>query len=432
MSKLIDYIKTNILNLTQQSVILVAAFGIAVSPFVVDYNTLPKGYELPKVFFYQAVCIIILVLAFIAAALKQKNKTKFKVPKSLYVVLITTVLFILSALLSKHIEVAIWGNSFRFQGLITYLLLLWATYGVYCNISYANWHLLSLGLIFSTVIQSASAYNQFTELARINPDSILDGVWVNGTFGQANWFAGRLLLAIILSAYYLGLRLHRNLTLRLIFKLYFAILIFIFIAVLGLTQSGWGMISGGFAIALIIFYELLPRKIFIALISIGIVLAAIGAIIFVNSGPEYNLRIDILNSILTILNQPFNVNQLKILALGFGFDTLGEVFRDYGLIKGLLVDRAHNFILDIIIQNGFIVLGIFTGLIVRIFRNLFSNNKNRILDFSFIVIIAWMFRSVIHENGIVNIVDFLFFFAITIAFSSKKLHSLDSINSKQS
>lgn len=430
MTKLIDYIKNNWLQLLQHTVIVIAAFGIAVSPFVVDYNTLPKGYELPKVVFYQIVCSLIIVVSFVVGISRLKQKPNLKLPKSLYFLGIISILFLISTILSTHIDIATWGNSFRFQGVITYLLMIWAAYGVFCNITKSNWHILSLALIFSTIVQCGVALNQFNDLVQINPQSILEGIWVNGTFGQANWFAGRLLIAIILTAFYFGLRLKKSITVRIIFKLYFGLLLLAFLITLGLTQSEWGIVSATFAIVLIALYEVLPKRIFTTLVLIFIVLGIIGAAIFLKINTEYNLRIEILVSIFTIITQPFNLNQAKILSFGFGFDTLGEVFKDYGLIKGLLVDRAHNFILDIIIQNGFIVLGIFLGLIVKIFKSLFSNKKDRILDFTFIALVAWMFRSVIHENGIVNLMDFLFLLSITLAFLPKKLHSIDSFNTK--
>lgn len=431
MKNTLNYIKQNWIAVLQNTVIILAAVGIAVSPFIVDYTTLPRGYELPKVIFYQIICSIIIVLSFIVGVFRSRKQDKFILPKSIYLVGVITILFILSALLSPHKEIAIWGNSFRFQGLITYLLMLWAAYGVFINITKSNWHLISLSFIFSTLIQCGIAFSQFTNLIKINPDSLLEGIWINGSFGQSNWFAGRLLIAIIFAAFYFGLRLGRNSTLRIIFKLYFGLMIFSFLVILGLTQSGWGIISVAVAIALIVLYELLPKRFFMTLITLGLALGIIGAAVFLQKNMEYNLRIDILNSILTIITQPFNFSQFKILSLGFGFDTLGEVFKDYGLIKGLLVDRAHNFILDIIIQNGFIVLGILVGIIIKIFRNLFTNKKDRILDFTFIAIIAWMFRSVIHENGIVNLMDFLFLLSITLALLPRKLHSIHSSNPKK-
>jgi len=430
MKNLKTYLKQNWLLLLQNSVIAIATFGIAVSPFIVDYETLPKGYELPKVIFFQIICSIIIVISFAITIIKAEKQKEFKISKSFKLVAVISALFLISTFLSTHVNIAIWGNSFRFQGVITYLLMLWASYAVYININKLNWHLLSLGFIFSTIIQCGVAYNQFNELIRINPNSILEGIWINGTFGQANWFAGRILIALILAAFYFGLRLQRNLTLRIIFKLYFGILILFFLIVLGLTQSNWGIISAFFAIGLITLYELLPKKAFITILTIGIFISFIAAEIFLQKNTEYNLRIDILNSITTILTQPINLQQVRILSFGFGFDTLGEVFRDYGLIKGLLVDRAHNFILDIIIQNGFIVLFIFIGLIAKIFRALFNSKKDRILDFTFMALMAWMFRSVIHENGIVNIVDFMFLLAIALAFIPKKLHSNNSLNTK--
>lgn len=431
MKNTINYIKQNWIILLQNSVIIFAAFGIAVSPFIVDYNTLPKGYELPKVVFYQIVCSIIILLTFILGIVRSKQSESFKLPKSFYLVGIITFLFILSALLSPYREIAIWGNSFRFQGLITYLLMLWAAYGVYININKSSWHVISLSFIFSTLVQCGLAFSQFTQLVKINPDSLLEGIWINGSFGQSNWFAGRLLIAIIFAAFYFGLRLGRNITLRIIFKLYFGLMIFCFLVILGLTQSGWGIASACFAIALILLYELLPKKVFIVFVTIVIAVSIILAAVFLQTNTEYNLRIEILNSIVTIITQPLSLNQLKILSLGFGFDTLGEVFKNYGLIKGLLVDRGHNFILDIIIQNGFIVLGIFIGLVLKIFIGIYKTNKNRILDFTFIAIIVWMFRSVIHENGIVNLMDFMFLIAIVLAFLFGKSHRLNSLNTKE-
>lgn len=431
MKNITNYIKRNWISILQNSVIVLAAFGIAISPFIVDYNTLPKGYELPKVIFYQIICSIIIVLSFIVGIAHSKQSESFKLPKSFYLVGIITALFIFSAVLSPHQEIAIWGNSFRFQGLITYLLMLWATYGVFINITKRSWHIISFSFIFSTLVQCGIAFSQFTQLIKINPDSLLEGIWINGSFGQSNWFAGRLLIAIIFAAFYFGLRLDQNKTLRIIFKLYFGLMILCFLIILGLTQSSWGIVSAGFAIGLILLYELLPKKIFIIFLTIAIAICIISAAFFLQVSTVYNLRIDILNSILTILTQPFNLTQLRILSLGFGFDTLGEVFKDYGLIKGLLVDRGHNFVLDIIIQNGFIVLGIFTGLILKIFRNLYKSKKNRILDFTFIAITVWMFRSVIHENGIVNLMDFMFLLAIVLAFLPRKSHSLDSLNTKK-
>jgi O-antigen ligase len=430
MENLKKYIKNNYLDLISTLVVITAAVGIFASPFIVDYQTLPKGFELPKVIFIQIVCVIAILLSFLGYILSSAKQPKLKPSKSFYLMIVVSILFIVSALISPYLEIAIWGNSFRLQGVITYLLLIWAAYGVYLNINRDSWHFLSLAFIFSTLIQCALAFNQFSDLAKTNPDAILEGYWVNGTFGQANWFAGRILIAIIFAAFYFGLRLSRPIVIRLLFKLYFALLIFIFLGTLGTTLSMWGIISACVAILLILFYELLPKKVFISLLILLIVIAVVASIIFLRANTEYNLRIEILNSSITILTQPIDLKQIKILGFGFGFDTLGEVYKDYGLMKGLLVDRGHNFIIDIVLQNGFIVFALFVALIIGAFKKMYSKTKNRIVDFTFIALLAWMFRSVIHENGIVNIFDFLIIVATTFALLFR-LHNINSINTKQ-
>lgn len=429
MKFLKNLLKRDSVSILKLLIILTASVGIAVSPFVVDYNTLPRGYELPKVLFFQIICSIIILLSTIAFCTKSFKEKSIKISRSFWIISLISVLFIVSTLLSPHLEIAIWGNYFRLQGAITYLLLLWGAYGVYKSININTWHIISLSFIFSTIIQCGVALNQFNELSTVNPDAILQGIWVNGTFGQANWFAGRLLLAIILSAFYFGLRLNTNRTLRVITKVYFGLLIFGFLVTLGLTYSEWGIISAAFAIGIILLYEVLPKRIFAIILTLVAISLIIGAIFFLRLNTEYNLRIEIYNSILNIFTQPLSLEQLKIILFGFGFDTLGEVFKDYGLIKGLLVDRAHNFLLDILTQNGLIVLSIFTAFILNSFINMFNKKKVRMWDFTFIGVIAWMFRSLIHENGIINIIDFLFLLAILFSLK-KELHRFNRFNTQ--
>ncbi|MBE0573348.1 hypothetical protein IH575_00390, partial [Candidatus Dojkabacteria bacterium] len=172
---------------------IVAAFGVAVSPFIVDYATLPKGYELPKVFFYQIICSIIILLGTVLLLLNAYKEQRIHLAKSFYVVLVLSVLLSLSALLSPYQEIAIWGNTFRYQGLLTYLLMIWASYVVFKVLNKNLWHLISVAIILSSILQCVAAINQFNNLMKIDPELIFEGLWINGTFGQANWFAGRIL-----------------------------------------------------------------------------------------------------------------------------------------------------------------------------------------------------------------------------------------------
>lgn len=403
-------------------IIFLAGLILAIAPFVVDYTTLPKGFELPKVLFLQIGGLLLIALGFTKFAYKLAYRKAGKFKFSWWILALVVGFLVLSTLLSPFPEIALWGNSFRLQGVITHLILILAAFSVYNAISFTNWHVLAILFISSTIVQSLIAVTQFMELVRINPDMVLEGLWVNGTFGQANWFAGRLLVAIILSALYLGLKLNKSFKVRILFKAYFLVILILFITVLGLTYSTWGIISAAVAVLMVILYEILPKKIFLSLVAIGVIASIIFTIIFLRVNTDYNLRLEIINSIFIIFSQPFDLQQLKIYLFGFGFDTLGEVLKSYRMIPGLLVDRAHNFFLDVLIQNGIVILGLLIGIIINIFRKELFKNKNRIVDFTFILVIAWIFRSVIHENGVVNLFDFLIFFAVLTALSARKLH----------
>lgn len=412
----------NLRFILQQAIIVITSLALAISPFVVDYSNLPSGFELPKVMFFQAICVVIVILSILNFGIDIINNRDFAFKKGFLLTVILSLIFLLSSLLSDFKEVSLWGNSFRFQGFFTYFLIIWAIFAVYKSISKKNWHILSLSVIASTIVQSFVALNQFKEYVAIDPNIIKEGVWINGTFGQANWFAGRILIAIILCCFYIGLNINAKKTSKILFKFLFGFILSLFITTLGLTFSIWGIISATVAIICIVLYEALPKKVFGILVLLMSILSIFAMVIFTRIGSEYNLRIDIYNSIVNLLTQPINLNQLRILLFGFGFDTLVDVFRASNLMAGVIVDRAHNFIFDIIISTGFLSLGVFLFLVKNTYANLIKNNKNRILDYCAIAIILWMFRSLVHENGIVNTMDFFVILSSFLGLHFKRLH----------
>src|SRR5260221_5317627 len=163
-----DLILTNL-------VILIAALGIFISPLVVDYATLPKGYELPKVFFWQATCLIIIVVSVLNFVVKIVKAKKVSITIDFLVLIILMLLLLISALFSPFQNIAIIGNEFRFQGLFTYSLMISAAYCVYKNINKTNWHFIALAFVLSGVNQAYLSYGQYTTIVANNPDDILAG-----------------------------------------------------------------------------------------------------------------------------------------------------------------------------------------------------------------------------------------------------------------
>jgi O-antigen ligase len=432
-TKFIKYIKSKPIFSFSNIFILFIAFAVFYSPFVVDYATLPKGFELPKVSFWQIISIISIVLSMSYALYTIFKEEKLRIPKDFYFLIITIFLFFISTSLSPYPQMSLFGNEFRHQGFITHVLIITLAYSVYKFINNRNWHFIALAFITSSFIQAIIGFNQFFPLAQRNPNAVLEGLWINGTFGQANWYAGRLLIAVIFAAFYLtNFKLlkskYRNIALNLIIRTIVIVPILIILTAMGFSFSGWAIISVGVAIAIIVIYELINPKIFSyllrALVILGIFaglgfLGIISGIVPTNLSIEYNFRIDIWNNIINIMfRQKFSAEYLIRFFFGYGFDTLGEVFRTFGRLANSYVDRAHNFFFDVLVQtgmNGLILLGF---LFLKINQGLKSKIVNRKFVFTSIALLIWLFRSMVHESGIINIMDFLVILAICLGLQS--------------
>ncbi len=423
LEKAADYIQNNF-------TILLISLGLAVSSFMVDYATLPKGYELPKVYFWQLLSFVIIVMTTTNYFLDSLRNNKLKISKDFILLLIIIALFITSTIFSFEPQISLFGNQFREQGLITYILIIGLSYITFKKTKPEGWHMIALAIIISAVVQAILGIQQFRSLAAINPDSILEGIWVNGTFGQANFYSGYLLAGIIFASYYLNIT-KRNIF-RVLMRLIMIPAIITMLIALIFSQSTWGIITAGIVIFFIILYELFESKyypwIFYSLIILG------GTILtyLLNNLHEYNIRIDIWQNIILLMTYGLNdIGNYIHLGIGNGFDTLGDFFRLNGRFRGLYIDRAHNIFLDTLYQSGAVVFFIFLGLIFYLIFKLKSNWNNRKYVFTFYAMFFWLFKSFIHEVGIVNIVEFLIVFAVCFALLRKPdLHSLDGFDAK--
>jgi len=296
--------------LLRNFIIFFLSAGILISAFVVDYSALPKGFEIPKVFFWQAMAFLAIIFYLIYFLLKTFSSKKVKITKDFIFFLIILGFFLISSLLSPYQDITWLGNDFRFQGFVTYTLIVAVAYIVYKLINKTNWHYISIAFIISGVTQACWGIYQFFTVIKPNPTLYFDGLWVNGFFGQTNWFSGRLLMAIIFAGYYLGLHIKKsyfketninfpkfikhNLQLANILKNIFfgALIIFMAVAIV-LSRSIWAMITLPLIVLFILIYELLKRKHFpIVFRVVGVVIVII-SIILLSVYKEFNLRIEI-------------------------------------------------------------------------------------------------------------------------------------------
>jgi len=401
--KIYNYLEENI-------VVIVVSLGIFISPFIVDYATLPKGYELPKVHFLVAISAVVIFLGVIKYFENIYKKKKFIFGKDSAVFLVLVILFIISSLVSPHYTTSIFGNSFREQGLITHLLIVGMAYVLYKSVNKKNFHLLALSFIGSSVIQAGIGYTQVINLAQSDPKSLLDGLWINGTFGQANFFSGRLLLGLIFLAYYIGKSLRFRF--QSLVKVFFILCSFFITGALLLSLSVWAIVTAAAAFVVILLYELLPKKAFLGIFIIAAAASSAFGIYYITTDTAQNLRIEIWKAIANIMFNNFNI---KNTPFGYGFDTLGEVFRDFRQFPTVLIDRAHNFFFDILIQTGVGGLAVVLFIILKPVTVLLRKVYDRKFMFAFFALFFWLFRSFVHESGIVNMVDFLVVLAMSLA-----------------
>lgn len=427
--------------------LLVFITGIAfvVSPLIVDFDSLPKGWELPKVYFWVIFSFLTVLIIWIYKTYKFLKNPDAKINYSYFGLLILLLILFLSTSLSEYgriifpdnnpnplyqlifnlkpetsnlsVSMSLYGNSFRDQGFITFLFIILFFWEIGKFVNKRNWHFVSIGFIASAIIQSIKAILEFNHYAKTDPDRLKEGMWVFGWFGQSNFYAGFILIAVIFSAYYLR---SKSWTLRIIF---IPCTIFL-VSALCLSYSSWGIISVGLAIALIVAYEFLPKRFypfFLALLGISFLVLYNWFITQIEK--ESALRVMIWDNayeifIKTPIKDP-SAENARLLFLGSGFDTLGEVFRSKGRFEGLYIDRGHNFLVDIIVSSGVLGLTFFAGVLTKIAFRFKENFNNRMFSFTLIALVAWMFRSFVHENGIINIVQFFLLLSILASFSKK-------------
>lgn len=402
--KTFNYLEDNL-------IVIVASLAILISPFVVDYSNLPKGYELPKVSFINAISALIIILGVIKYLGNLYRTRLFKIPKDFLILGVVIIIFLFTTLVSPHFNIAVYGNSFRDQGLITHLLIVIMAYILYKSITRRNFYLIAVSFVLSAFLQSGAAYLQAIKLAQTDPKALLEGYWVNGTFGQANFFSGRLLIGLIFSSYFIGENLGIKFAGLLKTLLVFATLFIV--GALLISLSIWGIITAAAAIIVILFFELLPKKIFPYFFYLIAAAATIGGVYYLYQTTEYNLRIEIWQNLTRLI---FTQAETKNMILGYGFDTLGQGFKDWAYFPGFLIDRAHNFFLDILFQIGVAGLAIVSLVIIKpliSFRNKVGDRK---FAFAFFALFFWLVRSFVHESGIVNLLDFLVVLALSLAF----------------
>jgi len=324
-------------------------FWLILQPFVV-WN---GSFEGPKVFYFLFGSTALLVF-WIAAFFKHKKNINFV--KSDYFFLLWLVALLVSSIFGVHFFESIIGGSYRHQGVI-FFLALWLIGKTVGLLTKTERTFLVKGIGISVLIESILVISQFLFNHLYFGKSL-------GTLGEANAVAGFLAVGFYF-----------------VYQSFPKLFLIVPLIAIIFESSRSGLIS--FLFNLAVFGENINRKIFKPLLFLTLtisVLLVLSFSVFKVSSPFENRPLFWKMATEAIAQKPF---------LGFGAES-DEVIYNEAFVKAnmplnnLIVDRAHNLLLDVGLWSGLVGLFIFCGWLYQIFRELKETDKKYAL-FSFLV-----------------------------------------------
>jgi hypothetical protein len=271
--------------------------------------------------------------------------------------------------------------------------------GIYlCSYLQAKIYVFEFVLIYLAVV-TIHAFFGFTEVVGTDWGLISSGRYINGNFGQSNFFAATLISAGLI-AWYLTFIANKFRQ-----RIIFLALAIYFSSILILTYSIGGIVVFFFILGIMSFDLILLKsglvksrlqKIFLTLSNIFLVvlfmLSSFGYF-YLQGGSRFLYWSDIPR---LILERP---------AIGFGgYDALYHQITSRNLIDGRIVDRSHNWLLDFLFAYG--VVGFLTfSFFLRdlISRIVFQLDKKNIIYL--IPVVVFITTGFFHTKSIYHFVE---------------------------
>lgn len=378
---------------TRRVIILIALLALLISSGIIDPSKLYNGtgYEFPKV---ETIRIASIFIILCGSYLEFQKHFLTRLDKIFIVVSIFTAIFNLVFAINQN--VSLFGNVFRNQGILLYLPVFLSLIVIYRIFESRHIKYLFLTILVASFMNAIRALLQFKDLMS-DPEKFAKGFYVNGFFGQTNFFSTLMIFGVIAAAYFFGKKLHaRN-------KLPYASLIVLFSVGTFLSLSRWGILTLVLAVSLIIIFELGFKRLLKYILILLYTLLIPGMVLAHYYYPGYEMHIDIWKkSFFAFIDAPI---QNKV--FGYGFDNLNNVFLSRNAFPGLNVDRAHSFILDTLTQLGAIGTMIFIAPIAISLRFLNRILGDRKLFFVFLAFTAFVVKTAVNEYSIANLYMFL-------------------------
>lgn len=372
-----------------------------------------QGYEQIKVLFFLMSGTLISGIWIVASF---TNPARFKVKNTALHLAVLAFIgsLIITSAFGIDFSTSLLGNPPYYQGLIVYLycyllFLIISTVPIKVNAVYSAW-------IFSSIFVSIIALSQWILLHIFQQDIPTYAGRVVATFGQPSLFSGYLLFTLPLL---MSLIKESSSLKKRILILAFIINIFGIVA----SESRGALLLAGGLLFFWIWTSFKHRLIKVAMVlgvSIVLVMGVFSTLKgdgIINQeiikpltgtrvgeeGQERRVYIWVFITDL-IQKKPF---------IGYGLDNLSKVFPDalkevnpkppyYFTVKDLTVDRAHNYILDIIVSGGLITFFAWMGLLFV----LVSKSQSRWELLFFIILFIYL------QFQIQSIIHLIFFYTV--------------------
>lgn len=341
---------------------IILSLGVLILPFFI-YSS---KYEIPKVVFFLSWSLLITVWIFINIF---KNR-KYEIKKTDSFFLFWLLVLFVSSIVGIHPEISFFGGSYRHQGVV-FFLALWMISKYFSKISEKSKTFLIKAIVLSGFVQFVLLIYQ-----KISNTGLLNGRPV-GSLGNPNAVAGYLILLLP----FVFILTDKEKTLKIITKFLTAV-IFLGIA---LTESRVGLFC--FVVIFLLYINnkiknkngsvnnvFLPIGVKLKLYTfktVVILLTAVVVIFFVFMKAETR-NFSIFENRSTFTQMAIK-NVVKRPVLGYGAESseqlFNQSFREAEMpLEGMVVERSHNLILDLLMWSGFVGLIAFALWIYQVIK----------------------------------------------------------------
>ncbi len=386
--------------------------GVVCVQFFYDANNLPIGFESAKVQALQTIAVIALLYILLLLPLdlwqqyrKSGNLKNLlqKLRPVLFLnlpVLLAVGLIVWSIINSPFQTIAVEGNPFRYSGLWTILALFVLLYFSWAFSQTKFLKILLLGYLALIILHAILGY---VDVSSLDWELIKTGNYVNGNFGQANFFGNTIATGIIIATVYC-LEAWRTKDYKLISVLLLAILILSGVLILSFSYGTWvilPVVLGGYL--LVRFSKLNSgRKLLLSLglLTVVTVLVLVG---IYQSDEARRLTWDAV--VVLIAQRPF---------WGYGPDTLSYALQAAKLLPDRFIDRSHNIILDLIFNFGILILPSLALLVSPVIHKLWRIKIPNTIQILILGLVLYFLTDLFHTKSVFHYAEVFMFTGILL------------------